>query len=146
MIVQRLIQRAQYQRLGLSIAAVQIDRGEYRLHHVGQYRGPLAAAHALLACGQYEIIAQLILMRGLKERFLAHQPRARPAQLALLIGIVVEQEAADRQLQYGVAQKLQPLIVGDMALAAARGVRQRGLQQRFIPKCIAQPGHERFHD
>ena len=71
----------------------------------------------------------MILMRGLEERILAHQPRARPAQLALLIGIVVEQEAADRQLQYSVAQKLQPLIVGDVALSAARGVRQRGLEQ-----------------
>ena len=53
--------------------------------------------------------------------------------------------AADRQLQYGVAQEFQPLVVRHVMIPAIGGMRQCRLQQVDILEFIAELSAKRFH-
>ena len=69
----------------------------------------------------------------------ADDDRLDPRQIAFeILRVLPEEQLADDGAQNGVAKEFQP-FVGRQAVFGPRGVRQRGLQQMFVVKSVADP-------
>ena len=136
-------QDAMDQRAGLVDAAVQIHRGQHRLHRVRQNGRTAAAAAALLALAQQQEVPQAQTLGHLVQALLAHQGGADTGQLALRqVGMLAVQKVRRHEAQHRVAQELQPLVAGDAHAAVLVGVGavvQCAPQQLRIVEAIAQP-------
>ena len=113
-------------------AAVQIQGGNNGLEGVRHHTGTGAAAAALLAAAKAQVLAEVDLLRELKQRPLADEAGPDAGQIALRpVGVGVEQVVCGYDLQHAVAQKLQPLVVLDRgaALVGVAGVGKRDFQQ-----------------
>ena len=110
----------------------QIQGGDDGLKGIGHHAGAGAAAAALLATAQAQILAQIDLLRKLEQCTLADKAGADAGQVALrAVGVGVEQVVCGYDLQNAVAQKLQPLVMLDRgaALIGIAGVGKRDFQQ-----------------
>ena len=120
-------------------AAVQIQGGDDGLKGIGHHAGAGAAAAALLAPAQTQILAQIDLLCKLEQRTLADQAGTDAGQVALRpVGVGVEQIICRDDLQHAVAQKFQPLVVLQRraALVGVAGVGERRLQQLRILELV----------
>ena len=131
------------QRAHLVDAAIQIHRGQHRLHRVRQNGRTAAAAAALLALAQHQKVAQMQALGHLMQALLAHQRGADAGQLALRqVGVLAVQIVRRHEAQHRVAQKLQPLVAGDAhapVLVGVGAVVQGAAQQLTVGERIAQP-------
>ena len=119
-------------------AAVEIDRRDQRLEHVGQHR----RRHGRMRrhpFAQHQKLAQPKRLADLRARLPADDDRLELRQVAFeLLGKLLEQLLADDQAEDRVAEKLQPLVRRQPMIGPG-GVRQRRVQQLRIAKPIAEP-------
>ena len=126
-------------------AAVQIQRRDDGLKRIGNDAGAGAAAAALLAAAKAQVLAEVDLLRELKQRPLADEAGPDAGQIALRpVGVGVEQIVCRHDLQHAVAQKLQPLVVlhRGAALVGVAGVGQGRFQQLRVLELIANDRFE----
>ncbi len=116
--------------------AVQKDRTKQRLESVGKQGVAIAAPLQFLAAAQPDVFVEFQVPGDGRQGLLLDQLRADARQLALLgSGIPPEAFLGYAQLQHGVAQKFQPLvIVVSVLLIGERGVRKRVLQELDLGK------------
>ena len=117
-------------------AAVEVDRAEQRLEGVGQDRGLVAAAGALLAAAEPDVAAEVELAAHLGQRAHVDHRGAQLGQLALgQVGVVAVERVGDDQAEHGVAEELQPLVGRQAAVLVGVGaVGQRPLQQARLDR------------
>jgi hypothetical protein len=104
-------------------AAVEIDRGDHRLHGVAQKRLFPAAAGQHLGAAELQHVAERDLARDLGAGFLAHQRVEAGGKLAFgrpLVG--VQERLGHHQAQHPVAEEFEALVVG----ARGRRTSRRG--------------------
>ena len=94
-------------------AAVEVDGGDQRLAGVGQHRRLAPPARLLLAAAEEEPLAEAELAGDLGQAELVDDAGARLGQLALVaLGRGVHQQVPDDEVEHGVAEELEPLVVG----------------------------------
>ena len=129
--------------------AVEIDRGDGRLDHIGKDRGALAPAGHLLAAAETHEFAQPQRKRRLVQARLAHQLGAQTRHPPLgQRRLVAIEELRRRKSQDRVAQKLQPLIALralGVALVGVGAVGHGRFQQLFIFESVADAAFKRLH-
>ena len=101
------------------------------LERVGEDRGLVPAAGALLALAEPDVVAQAQPAGDAGQRAHVHHRGAQLGQLPFgQIGIFAEERVGDDQAEHGVAEELQPLVGGQPAvLVGERAVRQGALEQ-----------------
>ena len=121
-------------------AAIQVEGGEDGLDGIGEQSGFAAASGFLLAAAEAEIAAQLQQMGAVEEVIGIDEVGAQFGELAFLVGReALEKLLAGDQLQHGIAEKLELLVVGGGldTLTCEGGMGQRLLQQRAIGELVA---------
>ena len=121
--------------------AVEIQRAAQRLEGIRENGLAAESAGLELARTQQQQLAELHRLRDLRQRLLAHQPRAQARQVAFAgRGKLAIQPLGQQQVEHRVAEEFEPLVVGPFGAA----MRERDDEQRAIARRIAQPGGERF--
>ena len=138
---------ARDQVAGGFVAGVQEHRAEHGLERIGQRRAADAPAGGLLAAAEDQEIADLEPASLLRERGAVHELRPCLGERAFavpretLVKLVGEDE-----LQHGVAEELQPLVVvlqvPDAGLVRQRRMREREDQQLSVAERVTQRGLE----
>ena len=127
------------QRLGGQKPAVQENRAENGLQRVGQERVALPAALGFLALAEQQVLVQAQGAGRVGQAFFLDQ--AGPDSGHLPLGGLRKAPVdllADAQLQHGVAEELQPLVVlaGVFSLIGVRTMDQRAAQELDLRKVI----------
>ena len=125
------VEQAVHERVRRREALVQVNGADDRLQGVGQDRGLVPAAGALLALAQADITAELQPAGDAREGAHVDDGRAQLGQLALgQIRVRAKQGVGHDQPEHGVAQELQPLVRRQAAvLVGVRAMHERTLQQ-----------------
>src|SRR5579883_1666835 len=127
--------------------AVQKDRPEHRLKRVRQRRRPLTSAMGFLAAAEDEMFAQVQRPPFLREETAVDELGAGLGQRAFAdVGKLVVKLAGEDELEHGVAEKFQSLIVRDARalLVGDRRMRQREAKQIRIAENMTQSGLKLF--
>ncbi len=115
-----------HQGLRRAIAGVQVNGANHRLQGVGQDRGPLLPTRAGLALTQPDHVGQAQLHRQMVQRVLLDQVGPHTREIALgLVAQAAVQQAGHGQVEHGIAQKLQPLVVIGRKAAVRGGPQQQ---------------------
>ena len=112
-----------------------------RLDRVGEDRGLVAAAGALLAAAEQEVLAEAERAGHVGERAHVDDGGAQLGQLALgQVGVVAVQRVGDDEAEHRVAEELQPLVVGQAAVLVGVGAVRQGTQkQRLVDRLADAP-------
>ena len=128
-------------------AAVEVDGGDERLAGVGEHRGLAPPARLLFAAAEEEPLAEAELAGDLGQAELVDDAGAGLGQLALVaLGRRVHEQVPDDEVEDGVAEELEPLVVGPAprgVLVEVRLVRQRALEAGAIAEDVAEAAFER---
>jgi hypothetical protein len=123
------------------IAAIQVDGAEDGLQRVGQDRGPAKAPAFQLALAQAQVGRQRQALGDVGQGGLLDQVRAHPRQVAFVhFGVLGEQQRGNDEIQHGIPQEFQALVVRHAMAAVGQGP----LQQGRIPKAVVQGGLQGF--
>ena len=114
--------------------AVEVHRGDDRLHRVGQDRRLGAPARRVLALAEPQRRTEVELLRDLGQRLGAHDRGAQLRQLALgHLGVVLVDVVGDDEAEHGVTEELEPLVrVLDAVLRAVRTMGQGAVEEGVI--------------
>ena len=94
-------------------AGIEIQRGNDRLQRIDQQGALAAAAAALLASAEAQILADLQLARRTKQVARADDVGAQLREFSFLVfGEAAKKFLADNKGEHGVAQKLHLLVIG----------------------------------
>ena len=130
-----VLEQAAHQRLGGGVAGVQVHGADHGLQRIGQDRGPPAAAGARLALAQPNDVRQAQADGELVQGFLLDQVGAHARQVAFGQGLqAVVQQRGNGQVEHGIAQEFQPLVV----VGREAAVRQRPRQQLRVGELVLQ--------
>ena len=131
-----------HHRARLLNPAVHKYAAENSLHRVRKQGIALAPSLILLAAGKAQAAVKMQLARNGRQRSLIDEAGTQARQLAFpCIGEPGEKLRGNGNLQHGVAEELQTLIVrvARRMLVGPRTVRHREQQQRFILETVPYP-------
>ena len=104
------------------VTGVEEDRAEERLERVGEQRFQAASAPARDALAEVQVAAEVELLRELRKRVGVDHRRPRLGQLAFArSGVVLVQILGGDELQDGIAQVLESLVVARRQVRALIG-------------------------
>ena len=129
-------------------SAVQVHRPHERLEGVRQGGRALPAAVAFVAAAHHEVAAQVEAPRVDGEGLARDQPRAQLGQLAFArVAEPPEEVFAEQELQDGVAEVFEPLVVEVhlLRLVPEARVRERLGQQERVAELVTDLFFERMH-
>ena len=130
---------------GHPVALVEEDRAGHRLEGVGEQGGQLARPGLGRALAEQQRLAEVEALAEAGQRHRVDQRRAQLGELALVVGgEAPEQVLADDQLEHGVAEVLETLVVVARtarlaALVVPRGVGHRLAEQLETPEADPEP-------
>ena len=97
----------------VSSPGIEIESREHGFKAVGEQHGLAAAAVAFLPAAKAQMIAQMQRLRDIAKMPAADQRGTQPSEVAFLkIGKRFVERLRDEQAEYGIAQKLELLVVG----------------------------------
>lgn len=129
-------------------ATIHVNRPDNAFEGVGQCGRPVAAAAGFLAPSHHEVVAEPQFAREDAERGTGDESGAQFGQAAFAeIREQAEEVLGDDQLDDGVAEELQALVVKCVGLALKRnaGVCQRLRKQQGVAELVSQPSLQRVH-
>src|SRR5438552_14950603 len=112
-LLQRVVKQYSLQESSCGLQAGVKENGGYdRLESVGEQRGFIAASGFFLAAAEAQVFAESECARRPLQRTCVHQPRAAFRKLAFgPVGESFQQIFACQQIEDGIAQEFQPLVV-----------------------------------
>src|SRR5829696_3480849 len=121
-------------------AAVEVHRGDDRLHCVGEDRRLGPPTGRVLALAQAQGRAETELLRDVGERLGTDHRRAELGQLALgELRVLLVREAGDHESEHRVAEEFEPLVgLLDALLGAVRTVSERAVEEIVVDERPAQ--------
>ena len=128
--------------------AIEINRAEERFEGVAERRVALPAPAGLFPAAHQQMPAETKPRRAYFERFARNEPRPPGCQATFpRFAVTRKKVLRDDELEDGIAQELEPLIIELFFLFFMREARvgQRLGQQARILKVITNPFFERMH-
>ena len=129
--------------------AVEIHRADERFVGIGERARALAAAARFFAAAHHEIFADADAARARTRRPSRETMRARilVSWPSLKLGVMIEKILGEDELEDGVAEEFEPLIVEMMALGfvAEARMRQRLRKEERIAELVFDALFERIH-
>ena len=130
------------------VIAVEIHGADERLVGVGEGGGALTAAAGFLAASHHEIAAEIDIGGVHTEAFATDELGAQFGEVAFrVVGEMVEEVLGKDELEDGVAEELQALIIEMVPLrfVAQTGMRERLREEERVAELVVKALFERVH-
>jgi len=134
------VNKPHHQRTGRLQAAIAPYGPDQRFERVGEDGRTLGTAPAGLALAQTQQGGQAQVQGEAVQGRLAHEVGADAGEVAFgRIGVPLEEQIRHGEVEHGVTEELQALVV----VGAEAAVRQRAAQQRGVGEAVAQAALKR---
>ena len=121
-------------------AGVEIDRAEQRFERVGENGLAPVTAGLAFPAAEYQVFADLEFRRNGGERRVLDERRSQPAQVALVrLRSQTEQRFRDNEIEYGVAQEFEALVIAPLGAAVCQRPREQALVFEPVLQRLFEP-------